>query len=114
MRTDVHVGSGAVSDLAAQQVLDARGYLVIWAVGVAYLPGEIITDADWRLGPLSHQEVRKPEIKLVVIAETDCADYVEQIRMLYGGRPDAPNNLLTALQTELPLYPHRYYRVIAE
>ena len=99
-----HVGDSSAGDereLAieiAQRVLDQRGYLIVSTFDVLKV-GDVLVDVNWALNP--RYEKYQPGYKLVVIAETDRADSLEQARICGFDQwlnPNVPN----------------YYRVVAE
>jgi hypothetical protein len=86
------------TEAAAQQILDQRGYLVVSSS--ENLPiGEVIENVDWSL--VHGAKDRRPH-KLVVIAETNESDHIEQARLAGIERWRNPDER------------QRYYRVLAE
>jgi hypothetical protein len=91
---------GARDPLAmAQAVFEVRGYLVV-TTGRVYTIGEVETRIDWRID--GFKPVFRDDVKVVVIAITDLADFLEQGRLLGLTALTPPDEVLN------------YYRVIAE
>ena len=82
----------------AQRCLEARGYLVISTFEPCSI-GEVIENVDWRP---NHEHPDRRAYKMVVIAETDEQDQIEQARIAGFTRWRNPH--------ERP----RYFRVVAE
>lgn len=83
----------------AQRILENRGYLVTCS-GRTMEPGEVLP----HLQAEGYQDIAGP---LVVIAETDYADWLEQYRQYHH----SPSESAAAKQQASG---HRYYRLIAE
>ncbi len=82
----------------AQRILDRRGYLVV-ATLEKYKKGQILDSLN-HASQNQWPDIR--EAKTVVVAVTDHADFMEQVR-LAGHEP--PSN---------PVFKFNYYRVVAE